>query len=232
MAAAAGYRERPSRVPGGFVWCARPTGGERRVLPDGCMDLLWDGCRVEIAGADTRAQVLDPTDVPSWRVGLRFAPGFAPRVLGIPADELTDQRVPLDAVWTPDRVREVTDLVAASADPGAALESVALRNCAPSDEDTELIERVVAMARSGSNSTTIASHVGLSTRQLQRRSRVAFGYGAKTLHRVLRLQQALAFIRRGDRAVDSAMRVGYADQAHLSREVRDMAGVSVTQLLH
>jgi len=76
----------------------------------------------------------------------------------------------------------------------------------------------------------IARRVGFSTRQLQRRSAVAFGYGAKTLSRILRMQQALAFIRGGDRAVDSAVRAGYADQSHLSREVRDLAGVPLTRL--
>ena len=44
------------------------------------------------------------------------------------------------------------------------------------------------------------------------------------------MQQALAFIRGGARTVDSAVRAGYADQSHLSREVRDLAGVTVSQL--
>ena len=73
--------------------------------------------------------------------------------------------------------------------------------------------------------------VGLSSRQLQRRSTLAFGYGIKTLTRILRLQQALACIRGGTRAVDSAVRAGYADQSHLAREVKDLAGVTLTQLM-
>ncbi len=73
--------------------------------------------------------------------------------------------------------------------------------------------------------------MGYSTRQLQRRSRAAFGYGTKTLNRILRMQRALDLIRRGERAVDSAVRVGYADQSHLSREIKDLAGVPLTQLI-
>jgi AraC-like DNA-binding protein len=112
------------------------------------------------------------------------------------------------------------------------LEAIAFDSCAPSGDDTALIDHVVALARSGASTASIAERVGFSTRQLQRRSVGAFGYGAKTLSRILRMQHALALIRDGSRAVDSAARVGYADQAHLSREVKDLAGVSVGQLIH
>jgi AraC-like DNA-binding protein len=224
------YHEQPSRVPGGITWGSVSTGADVRVLPDGCMDLLWDGRGVVIAGPDTRAQLF-ASDPGLVLTGLRFAPGYGPRVLGLPADELTDQHVPLDAVWHPAEVRRITDLLATSATPARTLEAIALRYCSESDENTVLIERVVALARGGHSSTTIADRIGLSTRQLQRRSTAAFGYGAKTLNRILRMQQALALVRRGVRAADSAARTGYADQSHLSREVKDMAGVSLTELM-
>jgi AraC-like DNA-binding protein len=217
-------------VPGGFTWSSRAIGDGVRVLPDGCMDLLWDGRAVVIAGPDTHAHVFRSSDESSL-VGLRFAPGFAPRVLGVPADEFKNQRVPLDLVWAPDEVHLVTDLLAESSDPAASLEDVALRRRAPSDADTALIDHVAALARAGCNATTIADRVGYSPRQLQRRSRAAFGYGTKTLHRILRMQRALELIRQGARTADSAARAGYADQPHLSREIRDMAGVPLTELM-
>jgi len=223
------YRERPSRVPGGFVWTSRATGDDTRVLPDGCMDLLWDGRRIVVAGADTHAQLVrkEPGTV---MTGLRFAPGFAPRVLGVPADALTDRHVPLDAIWPADRARRVTDALAASARPGRELEAIALETAPVPDADTELVDEVVALTRAGWTTAAIADRVGLSARQLQRRSSAAFGYATKTLHRVLRLQHALALVRDGARAADSAARAGYADQAHLARDVKDLAGVSLTRL--
>jgi AraC-like DNA-binding protein len=163
--------------------------------------------------------------------GLRFAPGYAPRVVGVPADAFTDKRVPLDAVWTPAQIRSATDFVASSASPGRALESIARRSCPPPDDDVALIEQVVALARDGHNSTSIADRVGLSTRQLQRRSTAAFGYGAKTLNRILRMQNALSLVRVGVRPADSAARAGYADQSHLSRDVKEMAGVPLGALV-
>lgn len=224
------YRERASRIAGGFVWTSRATAGMKRILPDGCMDLLWDGRGLSVAGADTRAQLFD--GVPgSAMTGLRFPPGFAPRVLGLPADELTDRRVPLDALWPAERVRRATDLVAATTVPGRALEALAIEGCGAPDDGTALVEEVAALARAGYPAGSIADRVGLSARQLQRRSRAAFGYGTKTLHRILRLQRALDLVRSGTRAADSAARAGYADQAHLARDVKDLAGVPLTQLV-
>jgi len=193
------------------------------------MDLLWDGRRIVVAGADTHAQLVrkEPGTV---MTGLRFAPGFAPRVLGVPADALTDRHVPLDAIWPADRARRVTDALAASARPGRELEAIALETAPVPDADTELVDEVVALTRAGWTTAAIADRVGLSARQLQRRSSAAFGYATKTLHRVLRLQHALALVRDGARAADSAARAGYADQAHLARDVKDLAGVSLTRL--
>jgi AraC-like DNA-binding protein len=162
--------------------------------------------------------------------GLRFPPGFAPRVLGVSADQLTDQRVPLDALWPAARVRRVTDLIAASRTPGRALEDVALDHRPEPDDETALVDEVAVLAGAGWASGAIARHVGLSARQLQRRSALAFGYSTKTLQRILRLQRALALVRGGARAADSAARSGYADQAHLARDVKDLAGVPLTAL--
>jgi AraC-like DNA-binding protein len=217
-------------VPGGFVWSSVSTGDGVRVLPDGCIDFLWDGGRISIAGPDTHAQLFT-SEIGSKMTGLRFAPGDAPRVLGVPAHEFTDQRIALDQVWEPARARRVNELVAASSVPGDALEAIALALRPDPDDDAALIEQIVALAQSGSNSSAIADRVGFSARQLQRRSSVAFGYGTKTLGRILRLQRAVALVRGGVRPADSAARAGYADQSHLSREVKALAGVTVTQLV-
>jgi AraC-like DNA-binding protein len=223
------YQERPSRIAGGFVWTSRATNAEKRILPDGCMDLLWDGRTVTVAGADTHAQLFR-SPPGSVMTGLRFPPGLAPRVLGVSADELIDERVPLDALWPAARVRRVAELLAASAAPGHVLEDVALAHRPEPDDEIALVDEVAMLARAGWGSAAIARQVGLSARQLQRRSAVAFGYGTKTLQRILRLQRALDLVRSGTGAADSAARSGYADQAHLARDVKDLAGVPMTAL--
>ena len=73
-----------------------------------------------------------------------------------------------------------------------------------------------------------AHTAGLGARQLHRRSLAAFGYGPKTLARVLRLQRALALVRAGMPYADAALAAGCADQAHLAREMRELAGTTLT----
>ncbi|MYZ40998.1 MULTISPECIES: helix-turn-helix domain-containing protein, partial [unclassified Streptomyces] len=59
------------------------------------------------------------------------------------------------------------------------------------------------------------------------RSLDAFGYGPKTLARVLRLQRALELVRAGEPYAEAALAAGCADQAHLARETRDLAGLTL-----
>lgn len=228
------YRERPSTITHAVVWSSTvAVAEEHRVLPDGCLDLLWSGGRLIVAGPDTVAHVA------SWRpgtpfVGLRLAAGVGPRVLGLPAHELRDQRVPLDAVWDGAEVRRLAERMAEAADaagPGTLLEAVAARRLDEAPPADPVIEQVARRLGQGAAVGAVAREVGLSPRQLHRRSLDAFGYGPKTLARILRLNHAIELGRSGTPAADAAFAAGYADQAHLSREVRSLAGVTLTTLV-
>ncbi|MEU5830475.1 helix-turn-helix domain-containing protein, partial [Micromonospora tulbaghiae] len=83
----------------------------------------------------------------------------------------------------------------------------------------------------GATVAATAAEVGLGPRALHRRSRALFGYGPKTLARILRMRRALDLARTGAPLAEVAVRSGYADQAHLTREVRELAGVPPTRLL-
>ncbi|MFD4907577.1 DUF6597 domain-containing transcriptional factor [Kitasatospora purpeofusca] len=106
------------------------------------------------------------------------------------------------------------------------------------------VERAVAaLGRpEGVRLPDLAAELGLSERQLRRRVTDAVGYGPKTLQAVLRFRRAVARARSGGGgrgggagAVPGlaavAAQAGYADQAHLTREVRRWSGVSPTVLL-
>jgi AraC-like DNA-binding protein len=201
-----------------------------RVLPDGCMDFMWSSDGLVIAGPDTHAHVFARR--PGVAVtGLRFAPGFAPRVIGAPAHAFINERVPLDAVWRAAIVRQIEDGLAASDDPGAALEDLALDATGLRFPNDRLVDRIIERVRAAVPVARIANEVGLSSRQLHRRCLDAFGYGPKTLTRVLRMTDALEMARSGVSFADTAARAGYADQSHLSRDVRELAGVSLGQLV-
>ncbi|MEU2617002.1 helix-turn-helix transcriptional regulator [Streptomyces sp. NPDC007157] len=221
------YRERASLLSGAVVWVNTPgEGGSGRVLPDGCMDLLWHEGRLLVAGPDTRAYVTEGARG-VW-VGLRFYPGTAPGVLGVPAHELLDRRVDLSDLWSPPVVRRLRTRVGAATDPVAALEQIALERAVPPDP---FLKRLVEALDAGRAVAAVADELGLGARQLHRRSRDAFGYGPKTLARVLRMQRALALARDGVPLAETAVRAGYADQPHLARDVRELAGLPLTGLL-
>ncbi len=224
------YEERPSRLPGAVVWTNTPAqSGVRPVLPDGCMDLLWREGRLLVAGPDTRAYV--PEGAPAHWAGVRFHPGTAPALLGVPAHELRDRRVELADLWGAAEVRRLSARVDAAPDPATALEDLALERAAHTPPPDALLRSLVEALQSGRPVARTADELGLSARQLHRRSLTAFGYGPKTLARILRLQRALALARNGVPYAETATRTGYADQAHLARDVRELAGMPLGQLL-
>jgi AraC-like DNA-binding protein len=87
------------------------------------------------------------------------------------------------------------------------------------------------MAGTGTPVAAMADRLGLGTRALHRRCLPVFGYGPRRLARVLRLGRSLEAARAGAPLAQVAADCGYVDQAHLSREVRDLTGTTPTRLL-
>jgi AraC-like DNA-binding protein len=227
------YAERASGLPGAVVWTRTAVPGDAApVLPDGCMDILWTQGRLFVAGPDTHAY--RDEDAPPGGIryaGVRFFPGTAPAYLGVPAHELRDQRVDLADLWPSGEVRRLTERVDSAVDPAAALEAVALGRAADAEPPDPRLREIVAAVSAGRSVAATADALGWGERQLHRRSRAAFGYGPKTLARILRLQRALTLARDGAPLADTAARAGYADQAHLARDVRDLTDAPMGELL-
>jgi len=223
------YRERLTVVPGAVLWerATGPAQARSRILPDGCLDLLWDGSRLFVAGPDTAARWHQGPPHACY-VALRFSGGAGPALLGVPADELRDRAPALDELWPSAAARVLAERVAA--DPVTALEAWAAGRAATSAPDP-LGPRVLAMAAAGTPVARMAERAGLSARQLHRRCLPLFGYGPRRLARVLRLGRALEAARKGTPLAQVAVGCGYADQAHLSREMRALAGATPAGLL-
>ncbi|MEU6034941.1 helix-turn-helix domain-containing protein [Actinomadura sp. NPDC047616] len=229
------YREDPAPPGSGLVclWSheVAPDAGShvQRVVPDGCVDLIWwsEDARVTVAGPDTGPHL--PELRPGERlVAIRFGPGAAPPVLGMPADAVRDGRLPLRDLWGADADR-LGEAMAGSSSPHAVLTKAALARAeGPPDP---IVPAVVRALSRGEPVREVADMLGLGERQLRRRALAAFGYGPKTLQRVLRFQRALARARAGEPLAGVAHGAGYADQAHLAHDVRDLAGVPISALL-
>ena len=224
------YRERSSAVVGVTVWARVADGSSSLILPDGCIDVLWDGRALMLAGPDTTAHRTNPRCGTSY-AALRFASGVAPTVLGVPADGLRDQRLDLADVVGPDETDRLTESLLASDDPASELERWAGRRLAGAGGRDRTMCRVAALIGDGRSVAEVASQVGFSQRQLNRRSLASFGYGPKVLGRVLRLQLALGSARRGISLVQASLAAGYGDQAHFAHDVRALTGQSASQLV-
>ncbi|MEO3758296.1 AraC family transcriptional regulator [Mycobacterium sp. B14F4] len=220
-----GYREfaTPAALNGLIecVWVTQGPPGPVRVLPDGCMDLIRMDGRIVVAGPDTAASTA--MRGPEAFVGLRFRPGVLPRLLGTPASALRDERVPLaDVRPVPGHVRSLIELTARM-----AAEEPRPRT-AP--WPMPLLDLVTARLAAGATVDRVAAEVGWSRRTLHRQCLAVYGYGPATLRRILRFRRAARLLKAGVPVADVAARTGYADQPHLHREVRALAGVPSTEL--
>ncbi|MFI2713660.1 helix-turn-helix domain-containing protein [Micromonospora sp. NPDC018662] len=235
------YRERAAvGIRAAVRWASVTSGGGPvRVLPDGCLDLLWSSrAGLLVAGPDRVAQVSWSAPGERW-IGLRLPPGVGPAVFGVPAEELRDRRVPLADLWGRAAVELAERFGVATDPPGSRwaaagatiLEEVARARLRAAGGPDPLGAHVAARLAAGATVAATAAEVGLGVRALHRRSRALFGYGPKTLARILRLRRALDLARGGVPLAEVAVRSGYADQAHLTRDVRELAGVPPTRLL-
>jgi AraC-like DNA-binding protein len=86
----------------------------------------------------------------------------------------------------------------------------------------------------GARAEGIAERLDVSERQLRRRCQAAVGYGPAVLRRVLRFRRFVAWADAGAPGGDlatAAAELGYADQAHLTRECVRLAGLTPADLL-
>jgi AraC-like DNA-binding protein len=228
----------PEPALAGRVACLWRRVGEREgtllVVPDGCVDLIWGPGGPFVAGPDTGPvpSSVRPGDMLS---GVRFRPGAAGEFFGVPLQDLRDQRIPLadlGAVPSLARALDVQDLDPEGSDPLPAMRAAVVARMRQIPDPDAAAPAILAGLRAGRSVREVAQELGLSERHLHRRTVAGFGYAPKTLQRVVRFQRALRLARSGVAAVDVAVAAGYADQAHLSHDVKRLSGVTLRHLLH
>lgn len=198
------------------------------VLPDACVDLLWDGTCLSIAGLDSQAQYAHIA--PGHRLqGLRFAPAAAARWLGVPLHALANQRVRLSDLGMP-HLAALGDRMAECDDAMAWLSDRILADTPPRDCAMQAVH--VRLARAQPDSVArLARDLGMTERTLLRRCDEAFGYGPKLLARILRLQRFLRRRHPHATLLEAALDAGYYDAAQLAGDARRLTGLTSTQLL-
>jgi AraC-like DNA-binding protein len=205
---------------------ATPTQHEQQIVPDACVDLIWASGRLTVAGPDTGPRVVT-LESGSRLVGVRLRPGTAAAILGLPASELSDVSPDAAEVLGRDVAAALLDELAEGADPHALLLRAVQQRGA--ELDPLVRAAVVALGRPRARVGPVAAELGVSARQLRRRVTDAVGYGPKMLQRVLRFRRLQALPPAP--LVELAIDAGYADQAHMTAEVTQLAGISPGRFL-
>jgi len=205
------------------------------VLPDGCVDLLWRDGKLTVAGVDTAAR-RSPVRPGSAIAGIRLRPGVAGAVFGIPASELLDEKLPLEEILGA-RASEFSDRLDGAGGHEAEyllLEDLVASALADRAPDPLVLAATRRLGFPGSRVDQLADALGISERQLRRRFHDSVGYGPKTLDRILRFRRLVDQARAvSDGEVDLARLaadLGYADQAHMTRDSVRLTGMPPARL--
>lgn len=207
-----GFEGEPSRSP---------------VIPDGCADIMvFDDAPPRVAGPDA---VTRWVTIPSGTsiTAVRLRPGAVRAVLGCDAGSIVGGSALLSDLAPGARALHERLLATASPRPRQALLEAWVRTALARNENGD--RGVVAACRLLTADPdleigALARRFDWSARAIHRLFRGACGYGPKHFQRIMRLQQAVRAAQGTARLADVAQAAGYADQAHMTRDFRDLTG--------
>jgi len=208
-----------------------------RLLPDGCLDLVWDGQHIRAVRPAAR-QIRRAVGGTAVVVGIRIRPGWAGAVLGVPVRELADV-ADLADVWGAAAVMRLEAGLAAAATTAAArvvLGDLTVSQLARSaGPDPRVLAAVSVLGQRSATVDDAAHRVSLSLRQLRRCFDDHVGLPPKTLQTILRFNRFRAWLTAPGQVLAplarAAAECGYYDHAHLCRDCARLAGVAPTLLL-
>jgi AraC-like DNA-binding protein len=221
------------------------VGGVRRehVLPTGSMHIvlrlddepvrLWSehGQALDLGTAvigGVRSTYYVKEVRPARTIGAQLHAAASLPLLGIPAHEFADRHTRLDEVWGAAaaslraRLQDARSPADALACFEAALEARLPRLRGVHPAIAHALGRFDELAHVGD----VVEDTGLSHRHFLTLFQEAVGLAPKRYCRVLRFQRAIAGVLAGEPLGIVAIDAGYSDQAHLTREFRELAGVS------
>jgi AraC-like DNA-binding protein len=236
-----------------FWWSHRqvPQDNSEHMLPSGGAQLLfalhempilcrsshaeqsWSGSIVH--GPQSSYYIAGPKPKGSV-VGVSFRPGGAGPVLGVSMAELADRHVALEAIWG-SRGVDLQHRLMSSADPTAMFrileQSLSARLQRPLLMHPAVAQALVARPADAApmRVAEVQRASGYSAKHFISLFRSAVGLKPKHYYRIRRFNSTVRSMAAGGRHSlgDLAAAAGYSDQAHLTREFREFAGVVPTQ---
>jgi len=199
---------------------ARPA-FSHRVLPDNCIDILWQDSGAAFAVGMMSSFIDVPAAGPVRTAAVRFLPGAARLFLGPGLSALAD----------------------AGATRSAVAQVARLASGAGSDASAALARHAVAAIESSGGALrveSLADTLGVSRQHLSAQFREQVGLSPKLFARITRFRRASAAARATAQPTspaagagpcpldwaDLALACGYFDQSHLIRDFHDFAGAS------
>lgn len=238
-----------------FFQRAAPTDGvaRERLVPTGLMQLVFRfsaPLRVFADETDREGHTFGPVLVggvrasgylrdlsqPEQSVGAQLWPGMGVTLLGAPADKLAERHTRLDDLWA--RESEwAHERLAEAGDPAHKLnvleailiERLARRAPTPPPGLLAALQQIEA----GGRVADAVALSGFSHRHFAARFERAVGLPPKLYARVRRLTRALSALKRAEPPSWSALALahGFSDQAHFTRELRALGGVTPSDYL-
>jgi AraC-like DNA-binding protein len=204
---------------------------EQKILPHPNVNLAFEQAGSTIFGVDRRLFVRRIAGR-GQVLGVRFRPGGFRPFWDAPVSRLTDRTVPAVEVFGAATAAARRAIMSAPGDPAMVAVAEEFLTAVLPDRDpaAELVAAMVARINADPALTRVdqlAAATGLSVRRLQRLFAEYVGVGPKWVMRRARLHEAA---ERADRGADVAWAavaadLGYADQAHLTREFTAMLGI-------
>jgi AraC-like DNA-binding protein len=200
-----------------------------RVIPDGCIDAIFD---LDTREAFVSGPVPLPFEVrherPTRLLGATLSPAAAAAFLGVEIGAIGPGWRRLDALLGPLAARLAERVAAGETTEAkiAALESLLLARIGAPDRRVARAIETVAGSAGRVGVAALGRTAGASPRNLARLFDRWVGLSPKKFARIARVQEVLR--RMQDSPAPSlkalAAELGFADQAHLSREVKTLAG--------
>jgi AraC-like DNA-binding protein len=219
------------------------TGDADVIFPDGRVELVfhyggsfWRHCAggevVKQPASLLVGQMVEPVVLaPEGSAGvaaIRLRSAAARSLLRCSMQEVSGRFVDLEAIFPSSRaLRE--RLAEARSDAGrvSALEEWLIALIGPSPKPAiEAVVGSILQSRGRASIDALVALTGYGVRQLERQFREDVGLSPKTFSRIVRLQSALQRIREGLPLTDVALDCGFYDQAHMTRDFRQLAAIS------
>ncbi len=245
----------PSQELQAFVKCfwslegeAAAEPGRQRVLPDGCMEMIFhygdlyrqyfeDGSsiiqpRSFVFGQITRFIEIAPTGI-SGMISARFLPeGFAPFIT-IPVTRLQEKANPIDEVFG-EKGKQLEDAVinaSSNAERIRIIESFLISRLSEPqtiDAITKNCVEVIMRSQGQLDVTELAGGLNTSRRNIERKFISVIGMSPKQLARAVRLQATLKMLeqKKFTSLTSLAYENGYYDQAHFIKDFKEFTGMS------